>query len=138
MKRLVVVGLACLLAACQSNPINVLPGPPEKAADFPTKAPELSDCVYRAVQSMRSPYIFHRTARADNLEFLVTARGINTEKQPKLPTLELRFITQGETTTVEMRDTATGDHELTPEIWSSVERCSRQVAKPPAARSTAP
>jgi hypothetical protein len=138
MKRLVVVGLACLLSACQSSPANLLPGPPEKAADFPTMAAELSDCVYRAAQSMRSPYIFHRNARADNLEFLVTATGSNTERQPTLPKLELRFITQGETTTVEMRDTAIGDHELSHDIWSIVERCARQVAHPPGAKSATP
>ena len=136
MKRLVVIGLACLLSACQSA--NVLPGQPEKTGDFPTMGADLSDCVYRAAQSMRSPYIFRRKARADNLEFLVTATSSTSANLSTLPKLELRFITQGEATTVEMRDTAIGDHELSHEIWSIVDRCVQQVTKPSAAKPTAP
>jgi hypothetical protein len=138
MKRLVVIGLACLHSACQSGFANLLPGQPEKTADFPTMGADLSDCVYRAAQGMRSPYLFRRKARADNLEFLVTATGSNAATSSTLPKLELRFITQGEATTVEMRDTAIGDHELSHEIWSIVDRCAHQVTKPSAAKPTAP
>jgi hypothetical protein len=137
MKRLAAIGLVCLLSACQSSPANQLPGQPEKAANFPGMATDLSDCVYRFSQSMTSPYFFRRiTTRADK-EYLVTAKGSNAPTQPKYPRLELRFIAQGETTTVELRDDASGDHELEDRIWSIVERCSRQ-AKPSAATSTTP
>ena len=138
MKRLVVIGLACLLSACQSGFANLLPGQPEKTADFPTMGADLSDCVYRAAQGMRSPYLFRRKARADNLEFLVTATGSNSATHSPLPKLELRFITQGVATTVEMRDTAIGDHELSHDVWSIVDRCAQQVTKPSAAKPTAP
>ena len=74
MKRLAVVGLACLLSACQSSHTDLLPDKPEKVADFPaTKAVDLSDCVHRAAQSMPFPYVFHLNARADKLEFVITA-----------------------------------------------------------------
>jgi len=87
---------------------------------------------------MRSAYLFHRIVRADNQEFWVTATGSNAEVVPKLPQLELHFITQGKSTTVELRHTASGDHELSPAVWAIVERCARQVAMPSAATSTAP
>jgi hypothetical protein len=130
MKRLGVMGLVCLLSACQSTQ---LPGQPEKTATFPTVAADFSDCVYRFAQSMRSPYFFHRiTVRADK-EFLVTAA-----RPPTFPQLELRFIAQGEATTVELRDTAIQDHELSDDVWAITERCSQQTTKPHGARSTAP
>jgi hypothetical protein len=138
MKRLVVIGLACLLSACQSGFADLLPGQPEKTTDYPTMGADLSDCVYRAAQGMRSPYLFRRKASTNNLEFLVTATGSNAVKPSMLPKLELRFITQGEATTVEMRDTAIGDHELSQDIWSIVDRCAQQVAKPSAAKPIAP
>lgn len=90
-------------------------------------AAELSDCVYRFAQSTRTPYLFDRDVRANNMEFLVTGNAASTLKLPKI---ELRFITQGETTTVEMRENAVGDHELSRDIWAIVERCSQQKAKP--------
>ena len=131
MKRLAAaIGLACLLSACRSSHASLLEGPPEKEANFPTMAADLSDCVYRFSQSMRSPYLFHRfIVRADK-EFLVTAKGSNAPTQPTLPRLELRFLSQGETTSVELRDTASGNHELEDEVWAIVERCSHQKAKP--------
>ena len=105
MKRLAVVGLACLLSACQSSHTDLLPDKPEKVADFPaTTAEDLSDCVDRAAQSMRSPYVFHLNARADKLEFVITATGEpNTTMRPKLLKLELHLMTKGESTTVEMK-----------------------------------
>jgi hypothetical protein len=138
MKRLAAIGLTCLLSACQSGPATLLEGQPEKTANFPTMATDLSDCVYRFAQSMRSPYLFHRHARADNLEFVVTATGSNAPIATTLPKLELRFITQGETTSVEMRDNAIGDHELSHDVWTIVERCSQQKTKPSESKSSAP
>jgi hypothetical protein len=130
MKRLSVMSLLCLLSACQSS--AHISGPPEKTAAFPARAPDLSDCVYRFAQSVRSPYMFRRiTVQADR-EFLVTATGSNAGTVPELPRLELRFITQGETTAVELRDTSIGDHELSDEVWAITERCSQQRAKPAA------
>ena len=133
-----IIGLACLLSACQSSPASLLEGQPEKVANFPTMAADLSDCVYRFAQSMRSPYLFHRFVVRANQEFLVTATGFNGKTSSKLPNLELRFIAQGETTTVEMRDNAPEDHELSDESWVIVERCSHQVAKPSGSTSTKP
>lgn len=137
MKRLAAIGLACLLSGCESSPATLLEGQPEKISNFPTTAADLSDCVYRFAQSMRSPYLFHRHARADNLEFVVTATGSNAPIATTLPKLELRFITQGETTSVEMRDNAIGDHELSHDVWTIVERCSQQKAKPSESKSSA-
>lgn len=85
MKRLVVIDLAYLLSACQSSLVHLPQGHPAKVANFPVKAADLSNCVYRATQSIRSPYVFHRHARADNLEHVVTAtEGANTAMQPEL------------------------------------------------------
>ncbi|MBC7838351.1 MAG: hypothetical protein H7Y39_06900 [Nitrospiraceae bacterium] len=139
MKRLAVVGLACLLTACQSSPTDLLPDKPEKVADFPaTTAEDLSDCVHRAAQSMRSPYVFHLNARADKLEFVITATGEpNTTMQPKLLKLELHVMTKGESTTVELKKSARGDHELNRDIWSLVERCAQWMPEHPA-ENTAP
>ncbi len=136
MKRLAAIGLGCLLSACQST--HLLEGPPDKTASFPLMTADLSDCVYRSAQSMRSPYLFRRHARADNMEFVVTAAGSNAPIAPTFPQLELRFRTQGATTIVEMRDNATGDLELSDEIWAIVEQCSHQVAKPSAPTSPVP
>ena len=64
MKRLVVIGLAYLLSACQSSLASLPQGHPAKVANFPAMASDLSDCVYRAAQSIPAPYVFHRHARA--------------------------------------------------------------------------
>jgi hypothetical protein len=139
MKRLVVIGLAYLLSACQSSLASLPQGHPARVANFPAMASDLSDCVYRAAQSIPSPYVFHRHARADNLEHLVTAtEGAYTAMQPELPQLQLRFITQGETTTVEMRDSAIEDPTLRRDTWSIVERCAQQMTQPPGAKSAGP
>lgn len=135
MKRLTAIGLACLLSACQSSPATLLKGPPEKIENFPAMAADLSDCVYRFAQSIRSPYLFERGVRAGHREFLVTGTAASTSE---LPQIELRFITEGETTIVELRENAAGDHELSHDLWAFVERCSHQVAKPSAPTFTAP
>ena len=131
---LLVPPLLALLSACQSN---YLPGEPEKAAAFPAMATDLSDCTYRSGQALRSPYMLHRIQIRADKEFLVTATGSNAPAQT-FPKLELRFISQGETTTVEMRDSAIQNHELSDAVWAIVERCSQQMTKPPGARATAP
>jgi hypothetical protein len=123
MKRLGVIGLLCLLSACQSTH---LPGQPEKTATFPATAADLSACVYRSAQALRSPYLFHRLQVRADKEFLVTATGSNAPIVPKFPKLELRFIGQDQTTTVEIRDTAIQNHELSEDVWATTERCSQQ------------
>src|SRR5688572_9660475 len=135
MKRFAAIGLACLLSACQSSPTALLKGPPEKIENFPAMAAELSDCVYRFAQSMRSPYLFEREVRAGDREFVVTGTAASVSK---LPQIELRFITQGETTIVELRENAAGDHELSHDLWAIVERCSQQRAMPSGSKSLAP
>ena len=132
MKRLALVGLTCLFIGCQSSRTDLLPDKPEKVADFPaTTAQALSDCVHRAAQSMGSPYIFHFNARADKLEFVITATGtLDTPMRPKLPKLELHMMTNGESTTVEMKKSAIGDHELNRDIWSIVEHCAQRPEHP--------
>lgn len=132
MNRLALVGLACLVIGCQSSRTDLLPDKPEKVADFPaTTAQALSDCVHLAAQSMRSPYLFHFNARADKLEFVITATGKpDTTMRPKLPKLELHLMTKGESTTVEMKKSALGDQELSRDIWSIVERCAYRPEQP--------
>jgi hypothetical protein len=85
MKRLAAMGLVCLLSACQSSPETYLSGQPAKAANFPAMAADLSDCVYRFSQSMRSAYLFHRIHVREDKEFLVIAKGSNAPTQPKHP-----------------------------------------------------
>lgn len=128
MKRLAMVGLACLLTACQSSPTDLLPDKPEKVADFPaTTAEDLSHCVHQAAQSMMSPYVWHRNARADKLEFVITAtEGAHTTMRPSPPKLELHLTTKGESTTVEMKKGAVEDQKLNRDIWSTVERCAHR------------
>ena len=132
------MGLACLLFGCQSS-LADLPQDKPKTADFPAKSADLSACVYRAAEAMSSSYSFHLNARADNLEFLITATAVSDAAiQPKLAKLEVRFLTKSETTTVEMRNSPIGDPVLSRDLWSIVERCSTQVAKVPATKSTSP
>jgi len=129
MKRLTVMGLACLLSACQSNLADLLPSKPDKVADFPAAVADLSDCTHRATYSMTSPYLFRLIARADNREFLITATETSEQTlRPTLATFELHFMANGKTTRVEMRESAIGDPSLSREIWSIVERCSQRVA----------
>ena len=140
MKRLAVIGLACLFPACQSDLVGLLPDKPDRVADFPaTTSPALSDCVYRAAQLMPAPYTFHLNARADNREFLITATGVSDKSvHSGLAILELQFLTKGKTTTVEMRESPIADHVLSRQLWSIVERCAEQEAMPPTEKSIAP
>lgn len=140
MKRLMIIGLACLLSACVSNVADLRQGKAaDKVADFPAAAADLSDCVHRAMKSMDSPYDFRLIARPDNLEFFITTTPVSeaiTRREPA--TLELHFMAQGKTTTVEMRENAIGGRVLSLETWSIIERCAQQVGAPPAKRPTAP
>ncbi len=124
-KRLAALGMVCVLSACQSTPA-LIPGPPDKVANFSKAAADLSDCTYGFSQSIRSPYLFRRITVRPEKEFLLMGKGSNAPTQPAFPRLELRFISQAETTMVELRETASGDHELEDEVWSVVERCSRR------------
>jgi hypothetical protein len=139
MKRLAATGLACLLSACQSNLTDILPNLPEKFTDFPaTTAEDLSHCVHRAAQSKISPYSFHLNARADKMEFVMTATGrTHTTMRPKSSKLELHFITKGESTRVEMEKSALEDQELNRDIWLTVERCAQKMPEH-AAENTSP
>ena len=140
MKRLAVIGLACLISACHSDLVGFLPDKPDKVADFPaTTSADLSGCVYQAAQSMTPPYAFHLNARADNREFVITPTGVSAKSvHSVVAELELHFMTKGENTTVEMRESPIADHELSRRIWSFVERCAEEVAHPPGAKPTAP
>ena len=129
MKRLAVMGLACLLSACQSNLADLLPGKPDRGADFPAAVTDLSGCTHQATHSMPSPYLFRLIARADQREFLITATGTSEQTlRSTLATPELHFMANGKTTRVEMRERAIGDPALSREIWSIVERCSQRLA----------
>ena len=132
LERFAVVGVACLLFGCHWSPTEFLPDKPEKVADFPaTTAEDLSHCVHRAAQLKMSPYVFHLNARADKLEFVITATGKpDTTMRPKPPKLELHLLTEGESTTVEMKKSAIGDQELNHAIWSIVERCAHRSEQP--------
>jgi hypothetical protein len=133
LKRFIVIGLACLLSACVSSVADPRHGKADKVADFPAAAADLSDCVHRAMKSMDSPYDFRLIARPDNLEFFITTTRVSeaiTRREPA--TLELHFMAQGKTTTVEMRENAIGGRVLSSETWPIIERCSQQVGAPPA------
>lgn len=139
MKRLTVVSLACLLSACVSNLAELRQATADKVADFPAAAADLSDCVHRDMEAMGSSYAHRLHARSDKLEFFITATPVSkviTRRQRV--GLELRFIAQGQATTVEMREGATGGWYLARKVWPLIESCSQQVAAPPAASLPAP
>ena len=132
MKRLTVVGLACLLSACVSSLADRRQA--DKVADFPGAAAELSDCVHRAMEEMGSSYSLRLHSRPDKLEFFIITRPVSRViTRPQRAGLELRFIAQGQATTIEMREGATGGWYLARKVWPLIERCSQQVATPPAA-----
>jgi len=139
MKRLTVVGLTCLLSACESSLADLRQAKADKVADFPSAAVDLSDCVHRAMEAMDAPYAFRLNARPDKLEFFITATRVSDATTLReMAGLELHFMAHGQTTTVEMRESAIGDHVLGRDTWSIIERCSQQVVVPPAASPTAP
>jgi len=138
LRRLTVVGLACLLSACVSL-ANLRQAKANKVADFPAAAADLSACVHRAMKSMDSSYDFRLIARADNLEFFITTTPVSDAiTRREQAGLELHFMAHGKTTTVEMREDAIEARILSRETWSIIERCSQQVAAPPAASPIAP
>lgn len=137
MKRLTLVSLACLLSACVSSQADRRQA--DKVADFPGAAAELSDCVHRAIEKMGSSYSLRLHSRPDKLEFFITTRPLSRViTRPQRASLELRFIAQGQATTVEMREGVTGGWYQARKVWPLVERCSQQVATPPAASLPAP
>jgi hypothetical protein len=139
MKRLTLVSLVCLLSSCVSSLADLHQANIHKVADFPGAAAELSDCVHRAMDAMGSSYAHRLHARPDKLEFFITTTRVSeviTRRQ--MVGLELRFIAQGQATTVEMREGVTGGWYLARKVWPLIERCSQQVAAPPAASLPAP
>lgn len=139
LKRLAVIGLTCLLSACVSSRADVRQGQPDKMADWPAAAADLSDCVHRAMKAMESPYEFRLNARPDKLEFYITATRVSdaiTKRQ--LVGLELRFIAQGQATSVELREGVPDGWLLARQVWPIIERCSQQVNVLPASNPTAP
>ena len=139
MKRLMVASLVCLLSACVSTPADLRPANADKVTDFPAAAAELSNCVHRAMDAMGSSYAHRLHAYPDKLEFFITTTRVSEViTQRQLIGLELRFIALGQATTVEIREGATGGWYLARKVWPLIERCSQQVAGPPAANPTAP
>lgn len=139
MKRLTVISLACLLSACVSSLVDLCQANADKVADFPAAAADLSDCVHRAMDAMGPTYAHRLHASPDKLEFFITTTRVSEViTQRQMVGLELRFIAQGQATTVEMREGATGGWYLARKVWPLIERCSQQVAAPPAASPPAP
>jgi hypothetical protein len=138
MKRLT-VGLACLLSACVPSLAEFRQDEPDKVADFPAAAADLSNCVHRATDAMESPYAFRLDAHPDKRKFLITATPVSkviTRRQRA--GLELHFKAQGQATRVEMREGVTGGWWLARKVWPLIERCAQQVAVPPTPSPTAP
>lgn len=140
LKRLAVIGLTCLLSACVSSLADVRQAQPDKVADFPVVAADLSGCVHRAMEAMESPYEFRLITRPDKLEFYITAiRVSDAITRRQVAGIELRFIAHDQkTTSVEMREGVPDGEVLAYQVWPIIERCSQQVAVPPAASPTAP
>ena len=139
MKRLTVVSLACLLSPCVSSLADLCEANAAKVADFPAAAAELSDCVHQAMDTMGPSYAHHLHASPDKLEFFITTTRVSEViPQRQMVGLELRFIAQGQATTVEMREGVTGGWVLARKVWPLIERCSQQIAAPPAASLPAP
>ncbi len=139
MKRLTAIGLLCLLSACELNLTDLRQNQPEKVSDFPAEVTKLSGCVHRAAESMGTPHSFLLNARPDKQEFVITATPASEPSiRAEQAALELHFKAQGETTTVLLRDSAIGDHVLSHDLWSIVERCASQLAEQPAANPPAP
>lgn len=135
MKRLMVISLACLLSVCVSSLADLCQANADKVADFPAAAAELSDCVHRAMDAMGPSYAHRLHARPDKLEFFITTTRVSEViTQRQLIGLELRFIAQGQATTVEMREGVTGGWYLARKVWPLIERCSQQIAAPSAVR----
>jgi len=133
MKRLTAVSLACLLSVCVSSLVDLGQANADKVADFPAAAADLSDCVHRAMDAMGPSYAHRLHASPDKLEFFITTTRVSDViTQRQMVGLELRFIAQGQATTVEMREGATGGWYLARKVWPLIERCSQQVAAPPA------
>ena len=134
MRRLTVMSLACLLSACLSSLADLCEANADKVADFPAAAAELSDCVHRAMDAMGPSYAHRLHASPDKMEFFITTTRVSEViPQRQMVGLELRFIAQGQATTVEMREGVTGGWYLARKVWPLIERCSQQVAAPSAA-----
>ena len=139
MKRLMVVSLACLLSACVSNAANLSQTHTDKMEEFPAMATDLSACVHQATEALDVPYAFRLHARPDKRKISITATSVSKViTRREMIGLELHFIPQGQSTTVEMRKGVTGGWWLAPKVWPLIERCSQHVTAPPAASLPAP
>jgi len=139
MKRLMIVGLTFLLSACVSNQADLRQANADKVVVFPVAAAELSACVHQTTEALDVPYTFRLHTRPDMWKFLITATSVSkviTRRQ--MMGLELDFIAQGQTTSVEMRKGVTGGWWLAPKVWPLIERCSEHVDALPAASPSAP
>lgn len=91
------------------------------------------------MEAMGRSYAHRFHARPDKLEFFITTTQVSKViTQRQMVGLELRFIALGQATTVEMREGATGGWYLARKVWPLIERCSQQVASPPATSLLAP
>ena len=134
LKRLIVVSLACLLSACVSNATNVPQVQADKVAEFPVGATDLSACVHQATETLDVPYSFRLHARPDKRAFVITATSLSKViTRREMIGLDLHFIPQGQSTTVEIRKGVTGGWWLAPKVWPLIEHCSQHVTTPPAA-----
>ena len=139
MKHLTVVSLVCLLSACASTQGNLPQTHADKVAEFPAGAMDLSACVHEATEALDVPYSFRLHARPDKRAFVIIATSVSKViTRREMIGLELHFIPQGQSTTVEMRKGVTGGWWLAPKVWPLIENCSQHVSTPPAASFSAP
>jgi hypothetical protein len=139
IKRLTVVSLACLLSTCESGLAEIRQDNIDKVADFPGAPADLSGCVHRALEAMGSSYAHRLHAHPDKPEFFITTTPVSEViTRAQRAGLELRFVAHGQGTTVEMREGVTGGWVLARKVWPFIERCSQQIAAPPAASLPAP
>jgi rhamnose utilization protein RhaD (predicted bifunctional aldolase and dehydrogenase) len=129
MKYFMVVSLACLLSACVSNAANLPQTHADTVAEFPAGATDLSACVHQATEALEVPYNFRLHTHPDKRKISITAASVSKViTRREMIGLELHFIPQGQSTTVEMRKGVTGGWWLAPKVWPLVEHCSQQQA----------
>jgi hypothetical protein len=139
MKYLMVVCLASLLSACASTQANPPQTRADKVAEFPAVATDLSACVHQATEALDVPYSFRLHTHSDKRKISITAASVSKViTRREMIGLELHFIPQGQSTTVEMRKGVTGGWWLAPKVWPLVERCSQQYAAQPVGNPRVP
>ena len=129
MKYFIIVSLACLLSACVSNAAHLPQAHADTVGEFPAGATDLSACVHQATEALDVPYSFRLHTHPDKRKISITAASVSKViTRREMIGLELHFIPQGQSTTVEMRKGVTGGWWLAPKVWPLVERCSQQHA----------